>query len=286
VVTVHDLPRFDYGTHRSPCWTFWTRSVQTWDDLIAGWDSGIRVGEETLTESNLLAVHRAHSPVIRVIRFTRVQEHSETGADWEWWFTTANLDRRSDRGAWIGLRFQAKVIDRRGRYRQLNTRHGRAQADVLVTNALADGVYPIYVFYNAWRRPAFAPTWNCETFPPMTQLLGCAIAPASVVQPLLTPGRRNLARTILALCVPWSCLVCCERRGYGSLTDRVQGFIHDAWPPENGDDVTVLVRDTPPPYLAEGLDATRDVERGVETQAVAPVTYAVVASDPLSGLVE
>src|SRR6266536_706565 len=108
------------------------------------------------------------------------------------------------------------MITHRGRYGGLNTKHGRAQADLLVGRARADGVAPMYVFYNAWRANPPA-AWNCGTFPKIVELLGCAIAPAWNVRPLLTPGRRDLARTIVSLCVPWSCLVCCRVRGSGSL---------------------------------------------------------------------
>lgn len=130
---------------------------------------------------------------------------------------------------------------------------GRIAIDLLLHNAPADRVTPMYAFYNAWKKP---PTlqWNCRTFARSPQLLGCAISPAASVRPLLKKGARGLASKLASLSLPWSCLVCCQ--GFtsgGTLPERVASVISNIWPPGGGEgefeefgNSTFLLEEAPP----------------------------------------
>jgi hypothetical protein len=251
------------------------RAAQTWIDLRESWDLKVDVGEETLTDNNLMEVARKHSPVIRHFKFSRLQEHRESGADWDWWFTSSS-------NGWIGLRFQAKKLASNGRY-SLNSEKGRAQADLLIRSSRAEQLVPMYVFYNAWRASDAPSSWNCETFPRVVELLGCAIAPASVIRPLLIPYRRGLAQTIAGVCLPWSCLVCCERHGIGDLVDRVAGLLRNTWPRDDAEDA-VTILDTPSGYVVQALEELGEPfedpgQPVVYSDVAAPVRHALIAGE-------
>jgi hypothetical protein len=42
------------------------------------------IGEETLTDLNLLELQAKNPRTVATVKFTRVQEGRRTGADWEW----------------------------------------------------------------------------------------------------------------------------------------------------------------------------------------------------------
>jgi hypothetical protein len=160
----------------------------TWDRLHDGPKNNIFFREESLTEHNLFELARRH-PGLAIRKFSTTEE-AGTGADWEWWIG-------SDIDGWIGMRIQAKKLDR-GRYRELRYRSQsqiRIQCEVLIDETLSQSrgraLYPFYCFYNGWDRTDGWPSdvaWTagcslppeCSTVPNL-KVFGCALAPAEVV---------------------------------------------------------------------------------------------------------
>src|SRR5689334_21335302 len=94
-----------HGT--SLCSTFEDLAARTWDYLLAGEQTKVRLGEETLTDINLVDLQRAHPAQVQTVKFTKSQER-RNGADWELWLF--------EKGHVLALRFQAKKLYRDGTY--------------------------------------------------------------------------------------------------------------------------------------------------------------------------
>ena len=120
----------------------------TWTNIADGRRLGVGMGETTITDHNMLALRREHPSL--VVHKHAAYEEIRTGADWEWWLSTSE--------GWICLVFQAKLLDRDGRYPGITKgiAQGKPQIDALLRTCLArseklDGtVWPLYCFYNSW----------------------------------------------------------------------------------------------------------------------------------------
>jgi hypothetical protein len=150
--------------------------------------------ETTITDTNLFELKAMHPTRVFVWRLHQ-QAEAALGADWEWYV--------GDATGWYPMRVQAKRLEG-GSYPQLRTAHGVAQATTLIKAAAANGMEPLYVFYNGqW--PSSTP-WapSCSSpIDPITR--GCTLAPAALVQAAPSDKLVDLA----PCSVPWSDLVCC-----------------------------------------------------------------------------
>ncbi|HST47723.1 DUF6615 family protein [Jatrophihabitans sp.] len=159
----------------------------TWHKVEVGPRRGLAFGEESITDHNLFELDRRCTGV-EVYKFYH-REEALNGADFEWYIGDAA-------DGWIGIRFQAKKLDDEA-YLGLGHRVGtQRQYDILLKAAAADGLWPLYCFYNGWSgawpngiRNAVCP--NGFT-PARTGIgkgcrhaklehFGCALAPASYV---------------------------------------------------------------------------------------------------------
>lgn len=114
-------------------------------DLRHAWASGLSFGEETITETNLLALKRRHPKNVVLYSFTK-QKEAVNGADWEWWF----LDRAKQTG--FPMRVQAKRLPKnshifKGLLDRKNVTTPGFQIDTLIANANRDNMLPIHCFY-------------------------------------------------------------------------------------------------------------------------------------------
>jgi len=177
------------------CMSFQLLAACTWRDL---WDAHalhFSLGEESLTDYNLLDLRRWNPNEIWVNKFATQAEHP-IGADWEWWFGGAQ--------GWFGMRVQAKRLTIGNlTYAVANL----GQADDLIDAANYSGLYPAFCFYNSLPS-AEVPAWHCSCIPRNNPLLGCTIADAYGVRRVL---RRNdhRFRSMQNYASPWHCLVCC-----------------------------------------------------------------------------
>jgi hypothetical protein len=184
----------------------------TWKDIEEGRSLGVPMGEVGITDRNMLALRREHPSL--VIHKHAVNEEVRTGADWEWWLSTAD--------GWLCLVFQAKVLDCNRRYPGITKGlgEGTPQVDALLRSCfqrserLNGAVWPMYCFYNNWPGgwPENVP--NLEQADPQAmsredlQLYGCAVADAWSVRQILAQRiyshRRTLRDSYLPVSRPWS----------------------------------------------------------------------------------
>lgn len=150
------------------------------------------MGEETITDINLVDIQARHPADIRTWKFTRAQE-AANGADWEWNFIGGGL--------FITVRLQAKKLYPDGGYASLYGQAGRDQADDLIGNTSPGLAVPLYCFYNYI--DAHACPFNSADIPQ----IGCAVASAYDVRNALYANSANLQH-IAPLQMPWRNLVC------------------------------------------------------------------------------
>ena len=171
----------------------------------------VSYGEETITETNLLEIRRRHPQRIRLEMFTKHQE-SLNGADWEWHLVGRRLT--------LKMRVQAKRLQRND---VLRIRHkvgstGKQQRDLLINQALADGMKPVYCIYCTEPQRSVWKQARSQTGLTHYQS-GCLIADAFDV-PLSTRHLSEIER----YCVPWHFLF--YRSNYARL-ERVHATIGD-----------------------------------------------------------
>jgi hypothetical protein len=176
-------------------------------------------GEETFTDINLLEIQAAHPRLVKVWKFSKYREATQSGADWEWWI---GRGRR-----WVGMRVQAKNVSPTTTTAQLARRlryRGGQQLALLLASSARDGLFPLYCFYNADTHRLRGARWcqpcRCTACGPFPQVFGCAIVPATSIRFAL--ASRNAARVPWA-CFPWSCLVCggCFPPRANSLAEQI-----------------------------------------------------------------
>jgi hypothetical protein len=156
---------------------------------------GITFGEETITETNLLELRRRHPRHVHVHSFTKATESKTTGADWEWHII--------GRVRTLKMRVQAKRIYKAGGIGNLKQHGSKAsipQIDLLLQDATANRLLPIYCFYCS---EAQRQHWKLGKSEASVFEAGCLITDAHVVKAMM-PGRLS---DIEAQCVPWHYLI-------------------------------------------------------------------------------
>ena len=183
-------------------------------------DTRISYGEETITESNLLALQRRHPNRVRIQTFSKAKE-VENGSDWEWMIIGDVLTYRA--------RIQAKRIDKNGNLKGLHRQAKTAamtQMDALIQGAAAENISALYCFYctdehrSVWKSPT-------DQFQP-----GCLVADATTIKNLTSQKFLDAE----SVSVPWHFLFSQDRfnkidpqarfarAGYGSFLFRSAGI--------------------------------------------------------------
>ena len=229
------------------CDTFRRQAIWTWDSLRQARTASCQLGEESLTDFNLLRIRTRHPHEVFTQTFTKPQE-AKTGADWEW-FTGPS--RR-----WIGFRIQAKVIDlRTDRFEHLHYKRksGAFQSDDLVISARASQphripVYCLYTNVGNWR--ALRRAGGCPSYPMTARSFGCILVGAHQVQKLRSTPAAIRVNDIIPFAIPWHCLVCCNGYATGDLPARARAFwLHRQGEPATAEDEIPELTDTPPSYV-------------------------------------
>ncbi|MGH9427900.1 MAG: DUF6615 family protein [Terriglobia bacterium] len=208
------------------CDTFRNQAFWSWDSLRRARSASTQLGEESLTDFNLLEIRTRHPNEVITKTFTKPKE-AGTGADWEWWFTGSS--RR-----WLGFRIQAKVLDLRSdKFEHLHYKpspgqlsSGQYQADLLcqrAQSALPKRI-PLYCLYAQWRHQNPGPPWTCGSFPFAEESFGCSLVDAYEIARLRP--RKGLG-DLVPLMTPWHCLVCCEAYSRGDLPERALVFLRE-----------------------------------------------------------
>lgn len=232
------------------CRAFTLSACQTWDDLR----DDPTLGEESITDYQLLRLHRQCPNEVKVIKFSRRTE-AQTGADWEWWFGAP--------GQWFGMRVQAKKLDVQAHeYKHLDyvKRDGIRQVDQLISDASRGNLFPMYVFYNYWDDKSVSVPWRCRTFAPQSRLWGNSVASGDATKRIVDAGIRG-AMPVVECSLPITCLTCC--RGLAGN--------HSPTLPERSRGVALHLAESPRivPSLLDELPPHVQVAQGGQAQELA-----------------
>ncbi|WP_313615419.1 DUF6615 family protein [Rhizobium sp.] len=159
-------------------------------------DCHVSYGEETITESSLLEIHRRHPAIVKIKTFTK-REEAMNGADWEWHLVgrtyTFKMRVQAKRLAKGALRF-SRLLN----YQASGAPH--PQITMLIKDANAHSLYPAICLYSPnsakrkWRSRAGLTN-------PAGIEFGCLIGDASLVTD-------NDHVSLERICMPWHYLVC------------------------------------------------------------------------------
>ena len=219
--------------HLSLCQALDLLSEGTWMELQQGAQTSQYLGEESVTDYNLMRL-AASVPSVVVEKHTKRREF-KSGADWEMWTGRS--------GAFVGLRVQAKILnDRSLRYESLYSSRKKivGQIDKLINSAriAPKPMYPLLAFYNyASTGPTNLSDMRCPRITTTPLLGGWTVASAvSVRHRLLADPSRDL-RNLVDLMLPMSCLFCCPAQcavlpagERPSLAAAVVERVTRAWP--------------------------------------------------------
>jgi hypothetical protein len=182
------------------CRVFTWAAKKTWKDLEDSHRLSAGISEDSITDMLLLDMRRRTNR-LSYRRFTRHEEHRNTGADWLWWFVAG--------GKGFPLLVQSKRLYPSGRYESLKyARRPSDQTNTLLRHARRNRWFPIFCFYNYWH--ASRPWPSAPTYDEREQW-GCAVAPAkSVKRSLRSASNGNSFVSIAPISVPWMRLVCAD----------------------------------------------------------------------------
>lgn len=158
--------------------------------------SGVK--EESLTDWILFSLSM-DLPFVQYMAFTRHEEATKTGADWEWWII--GRDRRA-----ICFRVQAKRINKIDNYASIlySNQHG-FQLEKLIRDATNANAIPLYAFYSD-KPPA---PLNCHRYNSATEGIYFAKA-LEIEKEVFAQARRKISQNeLLSLSMSLSCMLCC-----------------------------------------------------------------------------
>jgi hypothetical protein len=194
-------------------------SSWTWDTLRDSRQIGFQVGEESVTDFVILNMKKWGAGKLIVETFTRHQE-SINGSDWEWWFTGPS-------GQWLGMRVQAKVLNfssEKFEHLHYSNKNG-SQVDLLINDAKANGLIPLYCMYSNWDTKKYKPSWQCMTHKPTARHYGNSILSPFRVKSLQASKETRLSQIINYL-QPMHCIFCCNGFGGVDLPERALNYIN------------------------------------------------------------
>ncbi|MGY4404044.1 DUF6615 family protein [Bradyrhizobium sp. USDA 3315] len=244
------------------CATFMRMAEKIWTTLQQARALGINRGEETVTDDLLLDVQTSHPAEVATFQFNKWEE-GQTGADWEWWLT--------DGRAWLGLLVQAKILHAKSNlYSKIKHKvRGRPQIDILIEQAGRKGIPALYFFYNHTHL-SFPPlTWKCGSTDEEIQQLGCTVADAFAIRPLVRPGGVGIT-SLDPVTMPLRCMICCRGRVLppdDTLPNRAESIVRELQRLGNSGDYRAsplpLLRHDPPSYVRQLLAAPQDERHAV-----------------------
>jgi len=176
------------------CETFKKTAIKTWFRLSDTKEAGLSLGEETITDINLLKISLAKHKEIQVYKFNKGEE-GENGADWEWWLTGKS-------NKWLGLRIQAKVINLKTDSYDLL--HYKEQTNKLIESSRKNGLLPLYCLYTMCDLSQYVDNFTCNSYGGMYETYGCSFIDAYVVKSVKEKHIRHLIQDMF----PWHCIFC------------------------------------------------------------------------------
>ena len=178
------------------CETFRNTAIETWHRLSDAKDAKMSLGEETITDINLLEIAKARHPEIKIKKFNKIEE-GENGADWEFWLTG-----KSEK--WLGLRIQAKVINlENDKYEQLHYHKGD-QTNKLINNSMKNNkLIPLYCLYTMCDLSQYVKKFAYKNYVNKHESYGCSFIDAFVVKKW---GKETHISHLIQDMIPWHCI--------------------------------------------------------------------------------
>lgn len=194
-------------SNNSLCYDFQDIAVKTWNLLGNAYNNDFAIGEETITDINLLELKMRQPNLVYTKKFSRNAE-GVNGADWVWIIVGRN-------GNTFMLYVQAKKLFLPSlRYKSLlhAAPNPTEQLDKLILNKffypIGLPIYPIYVFYNYL--PNHNPLIPCNCGRNLSvELAGCSYADAFSIRNEML-ANHNRFSDYVQYQYAWSCLVCCD----------------------------------------------------------------------------
>ena len=197
---------------KSLCDTFRRQAIWTWDSLRQARTASCQLGEESLTDFNLLRIRYGirmkyslkHSLSRKRRRPVRTGNGGLLVRVASGWLSYPSEGHRS-----AHRYFQAPPLQ--------TPKSGAYQSDDLVNSARASNppripVYCLYMNVSNWR--ALRRAGACGSYPLTPRSFGCMLVGARQIQRLRSMPSATGVNDIMAFATPWHCLVCC--RGYGN----------------------------------------------------------------------
>lgn len=176
------------------CDTFKKTAIGTWKKLSKAEKVGLTLGEETITDINLLDILAArHVELKKVKKFNKIKE-GENGADWEWWLTGSS-------GKWLGFRIQAKII-KDDEYKQL---HYKDQTGNLISESYKNKMIPFYCLYTMTTSSIFIKEFDAKGYCDSYKVFGCSLVYASTINIL---GTKKHISDLIQYMIPWHAIFC------------------------------------------------------------------------------
>lgn len=153
------------------------------------------VKEESLTDYLLFQISEK-IPSIKYKAFSRQEESSSTGADWEWWFVFSNYAYK--------LRVQAKKTKPKDNYSSIAycPKNKELQIEKLLKDAINTNSIPFYAFYSNENGKVLCQKGINDE--------GVYIAGANTLYNSFVKTRQRVsAQDILSITNPLSCFFCC-----------------------------------------------------------------------------
>jgi len=186
------------------CLAFQMISERTWHRMKNNKMSGIKIGEETITETNLQDLDLLKLPYFHVWDFSKYQESHETGADWEWWFVDNNF--------YYGMAVQAKKLNEDDHTYSIDYKPQKTQyfqIKRLLDYSKRMNLTPSYCFYSYWELLGSIDSyWPCPSIGYKRELWGCSIAHGLTVYKLFKMGKKSIT-DIIPISQPLHCFTCC-----------------------------------------------------------------------------
>jgi hypothetical protein len=236
-----------------------------WEQRRLAKAAGLTFGEETITETLLLAMKMRFPGPIEILAYNKYQE-ARNGADWLWSFVNANATRS------ITMLVQAKRLDDNEiRYNGIKRIIGKQQPPVrqidrLIVTAGNMQIPALYMFYNHLSDRSRIPL-SCHSLPPGDpgHISGFGISLAEA-DPVLAALPDEHFDTHCQHSIPLHCLLCSRgsgRKGSGGSPDAIAAALarfrnrldgrhrDDADPPPTG------LRDGMHPAVSYALEERR-----------------------------
>lgn len=188
------------------CIAFQHMATRTWHRIRNNHTTPISIREDGITALNLQDLYHLQSQDFTVIDFSPHVESTPTGADWEWWFMQPGLH--------FGAAVQAKALSKAQEYDiAYIPNNGYPQIRRLLDYSKANGLTPMYCFYNWWQIQPIK-HWPCGSFVEQEDLWGCALADGYNVWKLHQRNKHALS-DLHKYTMPWHCIVCCPGYVHG-----------------------------------------------------------------------